>query len=391
MRRTILALAVVLASCVSTPRHNFSSCTSGDVQLIADFEGARAGDCQRTGDSSFSIMVSPEARPINPSPWYAFEIAAERQTKVTVNVIYSDSRHRYIPKLRAQSGAWRPLPLGSVIEAENGTSAEFNFTVLPGRTRIAAQELIRPAERLAWVADFAERSGLEAKELGRSPNGRPILALEAGTARAGAPLIVILGGQHPPEVPGVLGLRAFLESLLMSGTQTGRLLERAHLLIIPELNPDGVAAGHWRLNAGLVDINRDWGPFQQPETRLAKQEIDRLVEQGLKPVLLLDFHATRRNVFYTQPDDFGLYPQNFAQSWLNEIDLRWDGEMPARVDDHNPGLPTAKSWFAETFGAPAITFEFGDEADRQEIAALSSVAAEALADILSSMLAEEES
>jgi hypothetical protein len=34
-------------------------------------------------------------------------------------------------------------------------------------------------------------------------------------------------------------------------------------------NPDGVDKGHWRLNDGGVDLNRDWGPFTQPETGMS--------------------------------------------------------------------------------------------------------------------------
>jgi predicted deacylase len=86
-------------------------------------------------------------------------------------------------------------------------------------------------------------------------------------------------------------------------------MERFRFLIVPELNLDGIAQGHWRTNAGLKDLNRDWGPFEQPETRAVRNALFDLIEVGARPMLLLDFHATRRTVLYTPPDDADCFRQ----------------------------------------------------------------------------------
>jgi hypothetical protein len=50
---------------------------------------------------------------------------------------------------------------------------------------------------------------------------------------------------------------------------------RAELWIVPDLNPDGHAAGS-RVNAAGADLNRDFGRFSQPETRIARALIRQL-------------------------------------------------------------------------------------------------------------------
>lgn len=362
---------VLLAGCASQPAP-VAGCASGAVRLLTDVA------CGRTGPAGFALVIMPEAEPINPSPWYAFEIDTDASVEVEVSLYYGNHRHRYVPKQRVPGGAWRALPGEAVEVLGEGERADIRLDVPAGGAFIAAQEVLSVEEREVWSEDFAARHGFERYEIGRSVNGHPIHALLGGAGQ-GAPLILLLGGQHPPEVPGTLGLRAFLETLAAEG---GSLLETHRVLVAPELNPDGVEGGYWRLNTGLVDLNRDWGPFTQPETQAVRAEIDRQLEAGHRPVLMLDFHATRRNVYYTPANEDALEPPGFASAWIEEIDRIYEGEQPEVSASHNAGLPTAKVWFAETFAAPGITVEYGDETGRAEIAALSAAGAHALINLL---------
>ena len=71
--------------------------------------------------------------------------------------------------------------------------------------------------------------------------------------------------------------------------------------IIPVLNPDGVARGHWRFDTNGVNLNRKYDqpcPYQHPSIYAAKNKILEEHERGnLK--LYVDFHAykTRRGCF----------------------------------------------------------------------------------------------
>jgi cytosolic carboxypeptidase protein 6 len=388
----LFAGLVFLTACAASPvRAVDTACSQGAVRLVADFPQARADDCRRTGPASFEVTIAPEAEPINPSPWYAFEIVSREGGQVQVTLDYAYSRHRYRPKTQVPGGDWHLLAEDAVISSNEGRRAKLVFDAPAGRVRIAAQEILSPADRQAWVEAFAARAGLTPAVIATTPDGHPVTALGGGAKGPGTPLVIILGGQHPPEVPGVFGLRAFLETLFSPGPESEEFLATHGVLVVPEMNLDGVARGHWRLNTGLVDLNRDWGPFTQPETRAVGAMISKLVAAGYEPVLMLDFHATRRNIFYTPNDEAGLEPAGFTKAWLGAIERAWSGEMPARSASHNPGLPTSRSWFSEAFGAPGLTVEFGDETPRGEIEALGRIYGETLHEILNANAATETS
>lgn len=377
----LLALASVLAlgACATQP----AGCESGDFRLTQDFSGAPGHACTRTGPATFQLAVMPEDSPINSSPWYAFDLEARQAGEVTVELVYGDHAHRYRPKLDHGEDGWQALPDTSVTLTREGRVATVNLRIEPGTSRLAAQEVYGVEDRARWRADFARRTGLDRQTIGSSVEGRMIEALSRPASSPAAPLIVILGGQHPPEITGVLGLRSFLEALF-DPAPAGEGLDRYEWLIVPDLNPDGVERGHWRNNSGQVDLNRDWGPFTQPETKAVRAELEARRLEGQTPLLLLDFHSTRRDVLYTPPDGLDLTPSEFASHWIAHLARHWTGEGPAfdRAPGHNPDLPTSKSWFAETYSAPGVTVEFGDETDRRRVGALARAAAMALRDYL---------
>ena len=87
--------------------------------------------------------------------------------------------------------------------------------------------------------------------------------------------LLIVGTVHGDEPAGL--------------TVTRRLLrvsppQHAELWVVPDLNPDGRAAGT-RANAAGVDLNRDFGRFSEPETRIARALVRRL-----RPWLSVWFH-----------------------------------------------------------------------------------------------------
>ena len=382
VRFVALGVALILPACATqTPLapQPVSTCETGATRLTQDFSTAPDYACERAGEAAFALTVTPEDPDINPSPWYAFDLHAEAMSAAQVALEYPEYRHRYHPRIELEGGHWAALPEDAVSVSEDGRRAVLALEIAPGATRIAAQEVIPLEERALWRADFGDRTGMTRNVIGESREGRVIEALTRPAAVSGAPLIIILGGQHPPEVPGVLGLRAFLDALF--GEQTDlSVLDRYQWLIIPDLNPDGVEHGHWRHNTGGLDLNRDWGPFTQPETRAAFAAIEAQIAQGHAPYLLLDFHATRRDVLYTPPDAAELTPFAFSEDWIALISAAWPGDEPAfdRGPSHNVGMPTSKTWFADTYAAPGVTVEYGDDTDRDRITALSQTAARAL-------------
>jgi hypothetical protein len=378
----MLGAALTAAGC-TTPAPSASvapqNCETGAIRLTQDFSTAPGSTCERSGEAVFALAIRPEDPDINPSPWYAFDLHADEATEAEVALDYADYRHRYRPRVELEGGHWAALPEDVLSVSEEGHQARLALDIPAGVTRIGAQEVITLQERVQWRASFASRTGMSRSVIGESREGRPIEALARPAAAPGAPLIIIVGGQHPPEVTGVLGLRAFLDTLFDPSADQA-VLDRYQWLIIPDLNPDGVEHGHWRHNTGGLDLNRDWGPFTQPETAAAFAAIEAQIAEGHAPFLLLDFHSTRRDVLYTPPDAAALTPFAFSEDWIALIEAAWSSDEPAfdRGPSHNVGMPTSKTWFADTYAAPGVTVEYGDNTDRDRITALSQTAAQAL-------------
>ncbi|MBK6414127.1 M14 family metallopeptidase [Sphingopyxis sp.] len=228
-----------------------------------------------------------------------------------------------------------------------------------------------------------DRSAAVTREtLGHSHGGRPIEALRIGQPTAPR-LVILLGRQHPPEVSGAIAMEHFLETLVTLADAGKFDAQDLQVLAVPLLNPDGVARGHWRANLGGEDLNRDWGTFAQPETRSVAQWLGRLPSQ-VRPVAMVDFHSTSRNLFYVQGDESSEDQERFLARWLGGKEhLIADYPFSIERRNSNPGAGTAKNWFHTTHAIPAYTYEVGDETDRQAVAQAARELAKSLVEALS--------
>ena len=366
LRRTAAwsALALVAGGCAQTPPPapaTALSCSSPSASLHFDFDGAAPARCVIGTARDFTLLITPEhAPPINPSPWYGFRYQTDGASDpVTVTLRYLGGRHRYAPKWSDGKGSWRELPSTPVDE---GKGAAFQLPL--GKGVIAAQEIITPADTMAAMQRWSAVSGAKPFTLGQSHDGRPIEAIRLG--RVDAPrLVILIGRQHPPEVTGAMAMQAFVDALVDDAAGNPPTAADLQFLIVPMLNPDGTARGHWRANRGAVDLNRDWGEFTQPETRAVKAWLDAL-PSAVRPVLMVDFHSTGTNLFYVQGDaEASAEQKRFVAAWLGGQEKALAG-YPFTIEptNANPGSGTSKNWFHATYGIPAITYEVSDTADR---------------------------
>ncbi len=342
-----LAAALVLAA---------APCETGAVRVLSDFPGASRSACTRDGER-FVLSIAPEPGAANPSPWYAAAIETEVAGEIRLTLEYEQAPHRYAPWIRHEDGAWERLPAGAADTRRDGQEAILTFNVEAGRTLLAAQPL-------RTVEDYdREREALvigpqdEWRVFGRSVEDRPLHALVAPPLEAGAGWVVLIGRQHPPELPGADAFDGFFETALALRAE-GRW--REGLIAIPLLNPDGVEAGHWRTNAAGVDLNRDWAALSQPETRAAAALIEAVAgPEGLR--LMADFHATRSDLLYWPQDAFmSEAAAGRMACWRAALETAGvlDAMRLRRTRSANP--VNAKAVFTDR-GVPALTWEAGDD------------------------------
>ena len=356
-------------------------CAFGDLRIATDFDAARVSQCAQTGKNSYTLVVQPEGKPINSSPWYAFSLSAERARTITLFLHYGLHKHRYRPKISTDGRQWALLDASSYSVILAGRALKLELRAGPEPVYISAQEIINNDDYRQWIDTIAELPYVEKSEIGKSIKQRPITRLMTnGPARE---WVLLVGRQHPPEVTGALALLPFVEALLADNALTRQFLQRFNVMIIPNLNPDGVAEGHWRFNMNGADLNRDWGIFEQTETALLADALNKLLASGgNKLVLGLDFHSTKEDVFYTQEDDPGLDLPDFTREWLEQIQRQAPWFTVKRQATNNPGLPTFKTYISEHYNIPAITYEMGDQTDRKTIAEVARIAATEMKRIL---------
>lgn len=371
-----------VAAPVQASKPSLSGCQTVQGSVHFDFEGASRSTCYVENERTISLLISPEhLPPINPSPWYAFRYNAAQGSTLTVNLRYTGVRHRYAPKWR---GNGDPSTL-AVSVAKDGNTA--SITLPSGEGFVSSQPLMTSAHYEKLLGKLSDNGSGNRVPLGYSHDGRPIEAVRLGNSDAPR-LLILIGRQHPPEVTGAMAMDAFV--LKLAELVRAGIIDKTQyqFLIVPLLNPDGVARGHWRANLGGMDLNRDWGLFTQPETRAVADWLSRLASE-IRPVLMLDFHSTNRNLFYVQGQEASDQGKAFLARWLVGKEESFEG-YPFAIErrDANPGAGTTKNWFNAKYAIPAYTYEVSDEADAAPIRKAAEQLAEQVVPALDQALAD---
>lgn len=351
------------------------SCEFDNVVFHSDYDTGRISACEQLGPAKFLISTLAENRPINPSPWYGFSIESSFENIQAIEVIVraEKSRPRYLPKISQDKMSWTPLAFNVVnddlvLSLEVGSDIPLQY--------VSGQEIIDVSYYSNWNRKIAQSSKFELETIGKSVEGRSIEAL-IHKRKSNKEWLLIIGRQHPPEITGALALVSFVEALIDDLETNQRLFERFNILLVPLVNPDGVAKGNWRHNTNGVDLNRDWGKFTQPETLAVHKKFGELMNEDHHLIFALDFHSTQQDIFYTIPTDYipmvnkrqniekGVVPSLFAEQWLNDLKMNTVRSFTVRErPGSSPGRGVFKQFVADEYGVHAVTYEVGDNTDR---------------------------
>jgi murein peptide amidase A len=183
-----------------------------------------------------------------------------------------------------------------------------------------------------------------AKIVGRSVQGRPIMVRVYGD---GQDVVLLMAGIHGSEAAGVPILDRLGEELM----QRPELLAGRTVVLMPEVNPDGVKVGK-RRNANGVDLNRNFPadnfdakerngsePLSQPESQAVLNQIERY-----KPSRIVTFHQPLACVDY---DGEGAKAIAEAMGEYTDLPVKRLGGRPGSLG----------SYFGIDRGIPCITLE----------------------------------
>ena len=378
IRRLFLAATLLLlASCAATGPafQSGQACETASLSVIDGFAGARRGRCTVLADDHVRVTNLPEdGGYINDSPWYAMKVVPKTRTAANITINYRGGQHRYQPKISTDGIHWSALDDSAVSVGSDGKSVTITTPASDTPFWIAAQEILTPAIYDAWMKTMVATGNTNLSVLGESRNRQPIALLSSNSDARD--VLFLVGRQHPPEVTGAIAFLAFYETLMADSELANTFRKRFSILAIPMINPDGVIGGNWRHNLGGTDLNRDWGPFEQPETQLIRDLLDR-VDAGDKHIrVFLDFHSTQKNVFYTQNADHPSTPPNFTRTWLDNAKPRIENYEYVNKAGGVERIGVSKNYMYKRYGIPSLTYEVGDETERPAIRASATVFAE---------------
>lgn len=347
------------------------------------FEGARLNDFYSLDSNTYEVLIEPENAPINNSPWFAFKIWSDTTTTSRIRLNYNNGRHRYVPKISSSDSTYS-IDLDNAIYDSSSNSLTFKIELSKEPVIISAQTITNKDTYNNWISKISEHPFVQTNTIGTSKLGNPVKEITVDEILNGkkAGVLILMSRQHPPEVSGYFAARYFLEELLSDSELSKEFRSQFIVKSYPLINIDGVLNGHWRHNAGGVDLNRDWVNFNQPETKAIRDALLPLVDDPLKTVYYgIDFHSTNENIFYPIEESVKTVPDNITQNWVPFIKTD-NPTIEFAYEEFDTSSPISKNWIYKTFGADAVTFEMSDELSMENIEQIARSSAQSLMKLL---------
>ncbi|CAE8686335.1 unnamed protein product, partial [Polarella glacialis] len=303
-----------------------SQCDVQELQLDAFFESGSLGPVARLGPYEYEVQLLADDGPGGEAyvQWFCFRVrqmrAGQHYTFHLTNLVKPGSL--FDDGCQPVLFSKRRLQESGVGWSREGDDVAYYPSCLAGgkRQHCISFDLVFPHEEdevfLAHAVPYTHSDLLS--DLGRlkssllaapsavtffpvalTAGGLEVAAVRLGNPSPTAPRACIVARAHPGETNASWMMRGVLELLLGESPAAKRCLEHVAWLLVPMLNPDGVAAGRTRTNLSCVDLNRHHHDDRSSETRGLREV---LAEEGRQPGELLAFidihgHSRRKGIF----------------------------------------------------------------------------------------------
>ena len=286
------------------------------ITIDADFPSGSAGEIRRTGESCFEVAHKPEHLPdwfqqTLEKYWggggvpkeYMFHVRVSNHSdstqQVSIRFLFSPSGCSYLalPWWIRRDTAWQLLSdTEATISEVDGTyqHLDVKLSLHAGHSVcIGSAPYESPADVDAITHSLAsEAHAWTVRELGRTAQGRPILALESETR----PLALLASATMQACEPTWTGLHHAARAWMADNPETNHLREQIQLCVVPLTNPDGLAGGFSVTNAeGEVPKFSTHMVHAGRPAPLETEALWNYVDQ-LRPTARIEMHA-----HFTQP------------------------------------------------------------------------------------------
>ena len=220
-------------------------------------------------------------------------------------------------------------------------------------------------------ADASPRARVS--DLGATVEGRDMNLVTVGADAPGRKSLWVIARQHPGETMAEWFVDGMLERLLdPADPMARRVLERAVVRIVPNMNPDGSVRGNLRTNAAGANLNREW---MAPTLERSPEVVHvRAAMQAAGVDAFLDIHGDEAlpYVFTDGNERLPTYSPRMealergfcAALESANPDFQTVHGYPADKET-KVNLTVASKWVGHTYGGLALTLEmpFKDNAD----------------------------
>lgn len=340
--------------------------------LSTQFEGASLGSWSVTGADTVQFALKTDTN-ASTSYWFAFEVEAAARRAITFRVGAADNMYgaggwqAKQPVASGDGGAtWRRITDTAVKDG----FFEFRYTPTSSRDRIALT-LPYPLSRWTTYRDSVATSAFVAAldTLGTSLDGNAVELMEVtdpSVSSQDKAQVWAVARLHPGEPEGSWMMEGFVDWVLSADAHAVNLRQRARVLVVPFMNPDGVLAGNQRVNLAGLDLNRQWADTRvdvHPTVDSTRARILRTAADGTGVRIILDFHGappTRSNFFFYN-DAASVDAPTFGEA-LSVMQRAIELNADFAPFEFSTGRPVdqgerTRSWAYRFLGVPGLTIE----------------------------------